>query len=482
LNYLSILTDDQPVVVLASTVRSESSIKSFGSNVAVLLRPDASIVALQTNLGYLITYNIIIDPTNRVYQLQRQDDKGRRQSLGGRGLVRDQHPGQREAQLQFRLTMKIDAGICKAVALDEGFVIATKKPAAVQCIAWPSDNKSSDTTSELLKQMPWMSKDSSVVDIIYNRAMSLYVWIAGNGRAYAVQKASGTPDKADGGRRIFRGYGFHVPYENTLPARRAAINARFSLLAVGTASGDIHVYNARDYAGSIPLSHRLTPPTSSSNTGVIEFLSYSPDGYCLFAGYENGWVIWSVYGKLGANSFTADRSISEENEDLWLSGFQNGSWVDGGTGMLFTVPNNPNIWVLELARSAVTSCFTPSNVSRMLLQGTSSIMVYRGHDLPNLVTVSADASLWHQARFPPTYLADQGPIRYAVISLDGRYVAIAGRRGLAHYSVNSGRWKTFDDPYVEDSFVVRGGMCWHQHILIAAVECGEEHEVWNPYV
>lgn len=477
MQYQSILTDDQPVVVLASAVRSESSIKSFGSNVAVLLRPDASIVALQTSLGYLITYNIIVDPTNRVYQLQRQDDKGHRQSLGGRGLLGDQHAGQREVQLQFRLTMKIDAGICKAIALDEGFVIATEKPAAVQCIAWPSDNKSSDTTSELLKHMPWLSKDSNVVDIIYNRAMSLFVWIAGNGRAYAVQRASGAYDKAEGGRRIFHGYGFHVPHEDALLARKAAINARFSLLAVGTASGEIHVYNARDYAGSIPLSHRLTPPTSSSNTGAIQFLSYSPDGYCLFAGYEKGWVMWSVYGKLGANSFAADRSISEENEDLWLSGFHNGSWIDGGTGILFTVPDHSSIWVLELARSAVTSCFTPSNVSRMLLQASSSIMVYRGHDLLNLVTVSADASLWHQARFPQTYLVDQRPIRYAVISLDGRYVAIAGRRGLAHYSVHSGRWKTFDGSHIEDSFVVRGGMCWHQHILIAAVECGEEHEV-----
>jgi hypothetical protein len=104
-------------------------------------------------------------------------------------------------------------------------------------------------------------------------------------------------------------------------------------------------------------------------------------------------------------------------------------------------------------------------------------MIYRGYDLPDLTTISADVSLWHHVQIPSHYLVDQWPIRCAVISNDGRYVAIAGKRGLAHYSVNSGRWKMFDDPFVENEFTVRGGMCWFQHVLIAAVECHESHEV-----
>jgi hypothetical protein len=36
--------------------------------------------------------------------------------------------------------------------------------------------------------------------------------------------------------------------------------------------------------------------------------------------------------------------------------------------------------------------------------------------------------------------------------------------------VNSGRWKTFEDSAAESDFTVRGGMCWHQHVLITAVE------------
>lgn len=110
------------------------------------------------------------------------------------------------------------------------------------------------------------------------------------------------------------------------------------------------------------------------------------------------------------------------------------------------------------------------------MQTSTGFMIYRGYDLPDLTTISAELSLWHHVQVPSHYLVDQWPIKSVVISNDGRYVAIAGRRGLAHYSVGSGRWKTFDDPFTENEFTVRGGMCWFQHVLIAAVESQNSHE------
>ncbi|MCJ1388668.1 hypothetical protein MMC18_001517 [Xylographa bjoerkii] len=466
-----------PVVLLVSVIRSASSLRMYGDNVNVLLRPDSSVVAVQTSHGFLVTYNITVDPSARVFQQQRQDEKVTRRSSSGRHPVQDPIAGQREVLIRFRMIIKIDAGIAKALVLDEELVIATEKPAAIQCIRWVTDNKTSQTSTELLSRMPWMNKKSAVVDIIYNRAMSLFVWIANDGRAYAVQRIPYGNEKPDVPRRLFKGYGFHVPEEESLIAIKASINARFSLLAIGCSNGEVHVYTARDYVGSIPFSHKLVPPASLSTTGPITFLSYSPDGYCLFVGYANGWVLWSVYGKMGGNSFVADRTISKENDDLWLSGTREGSWIDGGSEVLFSRYGDSRLWVLEMVRSAVTGCFGPANVSRMLLHSSSSVIMYRGHDLSDLVSVSADSSLWHQAQIPAAYLLDQRPIRSAVISPDGRYIAVAGRRGLAHYSIHSGRWKTFDDPDVENSFAVRGGMCWYQHILIVAVEFGEHHEL-----
>lgn len=465
------------MVLLASVIRSVSSRSTYGSNVDVLLRPDSSIVAVQTSHSYLVTYKLSVDSTARVYQQQRQDEKATRRRSSGRTPTQGPFGGQRDVRIHFRMIIKIESGICKALALDEELVVATEKPAAIQCIRWVSDGKKSQTSFELLNRVAWINKKTNVVDCIYDRAMSLFIWIANDGMAYAVQRITGGLQKPDASSKLFRGYGFHIPSDQNTSATKAAINARFSLLAIGCSNGEVHVYTARDYSGSAPFSHKLVPPASQSTTGAITFLSYSPDGYCLFVGYERGWVMWSVYGKMGGNSFVGDRTISAENEDLWLSGTYNGSWIDGGSAMIFSHPNDARLWVLELVRSAVTGCFGPANVSRMLLLSSSAVMLYRGHDLLDLLSVSSDPSLWHRTQIPQAYLIDQRPIRSAVVSPDGRYIAVAGRRGLAHYSMSSGRWKTFDDPEIENSFVVRGGMCWFQHILIAAVEFGEHHEV-----
>lgn len=391
--------------------------------------------------------------------------------------MEEERRGFPEVNIRFRMVIKVDAGIRKVLALDDELVVATEKPPAVQCIRWAPDETGKQTSTELLSRMSWIQKKSCVTDMVYDRAMSLAVWITSEGHAYAVQKLPPQPKESEGPKRLFRGYGFHTPEREEDMATRAAINARFSLLAVGCGNAEIHVYTARDYVGSIPLSHKLEQPASIVSTGQISTLGYSPDGYCLFAGYEKGWAIWSVYGKLQGSSFMADPRISESNGEGWLQGVHEAAWLNAGSEILLTGQKDDRLFLLEMAKSAVTGCFCAANVSRTVLLTNSGLMVYRGYDLPVLTTISADASLWHHVQIPSTYLANQRPIRSTVISPDGRYVAVAGRRGLAHYSVSSGRWKTFDDMEAENAFVVRGGMCWYQHILIAAVETDEYHEL-----
>lgn len=78
---------------------------------------------------------------------------------------------------------------------------------------------------------------------------------------------------------------------------------------------------------------------------------------------------------------------------------------------------------------------------------------------------------------PQSYLAANWPIRYSSLSTDGRLVAIAGRRGLVHYSASSGRWKLFADSVQEQAFSVQGGLLWFHHVLIAAVEVSKAYQV-----
>ncbi|KAI4100134.1 MAG: hypothetical protein L6R37_005649 [Teloschistes peruensis] len=466
-----------PIVVLAVAHRSTSSIRNYGPNMAVLLRPDASIAVVQTSNGFLVTYSLAVDPSTRVYQQIHEGSKQYKSAQADRLIIEHKRAGFREVNLKFRMVIRIDAGIAVALALDNEVVVATKRPAAVQCIRWTPDDAGRQTSTELTSRMLWLHKGSSIVAMVHDRSMSLAVWIGSDGRAYAVQKRPETPERSEETQRLFRGYEYHSPGDEGFEGIKAAINARFSLLAIGCRGGEIHVYTAKDYVGSIPLSHKVVAPASFATTGSITCLSYSPDGYCLVVGYEHGWAVFSAYGKPGANSFSADTSTSESNEERWLLGISDLGWINGGSDLVLVCPKDSRLWALEMTKSAVTTCFSSANIARTFLLSGSNLIIYRGFDAPIAAGISTDSSLWQQVPIAPAYLMNQRPIRSAISSHDGRYIAIAGKRGLAHYSVRSGRWKTFDDGGDENAFVVRGGMCWYQHVLIAAVETDDSYEV-----
>ncbi|KAJ5714146.1 uncharacterized protein N7483_011327 [Penicillium malachiteum] len=471
------LWQTRPTAVVAALVRSFSSLEIYGSNVALLMHPDSSILVVQTLNGYLLTYTVASDPATRVYQ-QRFDHSThpRRQQLAHFSAVEESNVVG-DISIRFRMAIKIESGIVKALALDQELVVATVKPPAVQCIRWNRDASGPQTTSEMLNRILGTPKDVSISDMVYDRAMNLLIWLTSNGQAYAVQRAARSQSDSEAPKKLFHGHCFHDPKDEGEKAVKVTVNARFSLLTVNCANGEILVYTAKDYTGNVPLSQKLQLPASPTTTGALTFMSYSPDGYCLFAGFENGWTTWSVFGKPGGNSFTVDVSLAKSNEESWLTGVSSGCWIGGGSDIILSGQNDRRLWILETARSALTGCFSAANLARGLLQTGTEFILYRGHDLPELMTISGKDSLWHHAQYPPAYLHSQWPIRSCVVSQDGRYVAIAGRRGLAHYSVNSGRWKVFEDSKIENSFAVRGGMCWYGHILIAAVESDGSYEL-----
>ncbi|ROT37019.1 RIC1-domain-containing protein [Sodiomyces alkalinus F11] len=483
----------KPTVVLAVVVRSQSSLETYGENVDLLLRPDSAILVVHTALGYLITYSLATDTEAQVYRpffpnysnIQRR----RQIHVGPGSSAPDQFlwgPGEgggvRDVSVRFRMVIKVDAGIESALALDDELIVATRKPAAIQCIRWTPDNSGSQTRTEMVTRMGWLDRKVTVVEMTHDRPMNLSTWITNDGKAHAVQRITLRYDAVANGtdpKKLFKGHCFHSPREKSEYARRVVINARFSLIAVGCANGDIQVYSARDYAGNIPPSHTHSLPVSAEVAGALTTLCYSPDGYCLFAGFSNGWAMWSVYGKLGSHSFGSPGTVamSTSTGENWMCSVVDAAWLGNGSELFLISSQHEAIWSLEIARSAVAGCYNSANLARTVLQTSTSVMIYRGYNLPDLASISAEPSLWHTTRIPAAYLLNQWPIRHTVISPDGRYVAVAGRHGLAHYSVNSGRWKTFASETMENEFLVRGGMCWYQHILVAAVEVNKTYEL-----
>ena len=467
----------RPNVLLASVKRSSSSLESYGSNVGLCFRPDSSTIVIQTADSYLLTYSIEFDANERVYQQHSEQSQARRQSIA-RHFGTDNASGIPELSVRLRRAIKIDAGINAVLALDSELVVSTSKPAAIQCIKWEAD--SSSTSAQLLTKLGWVALKSSVRLMVHDRAMNLSVWIGDDGSAYAVQRAKAPVAQQNSSDeslasssaavKLFHGFKFHDPEGTEKRATSAAINARFSLIAVAREDAQVICYVAKDYTGNIPLSHVLRAPALKSATGSVTCLTWSPDGYSLFVGYEKGWATWSVFGKEGASSFTLNRSHAEANGENWLLSVKSANWTSGGSEMLLTTSNDHRIWKLQMSRSAAVGCFSCANLVRALLQTPSELTIYRGHEMPDLTSISNDASLWHHAQYPAGYVQNQAPIKSAVVSQDGRYIAVAGRRGLAHYSLQSQRWIVFDDGNVENSFAVRGGMCWFNHVLAVATE------------
>lgn len=471
----------RPVLLLASLSRSRKSLETYGSNLALALKPDASTIVIRTRESYLITYAIESDQNARVLQQQYGYSQAKRQNLM-RNFGVDESAGVAEVLIRFRRAFKIDAGINAVLAQDSELIVATKKPAAIQCIKWELQKDGSHAVTQLMGKMDWFAQKTGISTMVHDRAMNLFVWLSQCGHAYAVQRAKPqmlrAPSSDDSMQspkpstppspKLFDGYCFHKA--DAGEAKLVSINARFSLIAIATTAGDIICYSAKDYVGNIPLSHHFKQSTSPASRGAVVCLTWSPDGYCLFAAYEHGWATWSVFGKEGATSFHGNLSHAQSNNESWLLSPDRATWVSGGAEILLTSRDDSRIWKVEMSRSAAMACFSCANLVRALLQTPSELTVYRGHELPDLTSISNEASLWHHAQYPAVYLHNQWPIKTCVVSQDGRYIAIAGRRGLAHYSLQSGRWKTFSDVAIEASFAVRGGMCWFNHILAVATE------------
>lgn len=383
-----------------------------------------------------------------------------------------------EVSIHFRMVIKIDAGIYNALALDDELVIATDKPAALQCIRWTPESTSNQTSTELLTRLPWLKKKTTICEMVYDRPMNLSAWVGSDGAGYAVvRNHASNATTPETHKALFSGYEFHECGNESRGASKIAINARFSLIVVGCQNGDLLAYSVKDYKGPIPYSHTYPRPVSEAVSGKIKFLCFSPDGYCLFVGLENGWMTWSVFGKALASSFGSETKELQARSEEWLGGVKDGFWLGGGTEILLLPMRDNGLWILEMARSACTGVHNFSNSSRCLLQTSSGLIIYKGHGVGESSALLTDSSLWHHVQAPRGYLNNQWPIRFSVISEDGRYLAIAGRRGLAHYSVQSGRWKSFQESDAENEFAVRGGMFWHGHLLVVAVECATSNDV-----
>ncbi|KAH0838539.1 RIC1-domain-containing protein [Lanmaoa asiatica] len=267
-------------------------------------------------------------------------------------------------------------------------------------------------------------------------------------------------------------------YNEPRRAVEVAVNARFSLVAVGTYSGCVEFTAFPSPEGPVPTPQIIDVPSLHTRPrGQVSTMEWSSDGYVLAVGWEHGWAILSVGGRCLASGFGVDDVVdSQRFQDAFMHGIKDLFWAPGNFELVVLAQSGLNkrdgqMFILPFAKSATTCQHSPDNTCYAFLQMDDRALVYRGADQPDMSVINPESDI------PQPYLASNWPIRYSALSSDGRLVAVAGRRGLIHYSSTSGRWKLFSSVAQEQAFAVKGGLLWFHHVLIAAVEVSKSYQI-----
>ncbi|XP_007568814.1 guanine nucleotide exchange factor subunit RIC1 isoform X2 [Poecilia formosa] len=307
-----------------------------------------------------------------------------------------------------------------------------------------------------------------------------------------------------------------------------AVNNKYRLMTFGCASGSVLVYMIDTTTGSMQLSHKLelTPkhyPDIYNKTGAVKLICWSPDYSVVMVTWECGGLsLWSVFGAhlictLGEDF--AHHSDGTKKDPLKISSMSWGAegyhlWVipsrqerrkqeeDEEQDVEMISPPHPSLQAgilqFHFIKSALTVNPCTSNQEQVLLHGEDRLYLTCGDPTQIHSTADAhtnlhprdgspmhhppnpDSSLsqglstllghkhWHVVQIHSTYLESNWPIRFAAIDTAGQCMAVAGRRGFAHYSLFTRKWKLFGNITQEQNMTVTGGLAWWKDFVVVA--------------
>ncbi|KAI0706047.1 RIC1-domain-containing protein [Cytidiella melzeri] len=527
----------RPSAVLAHLARTATSVEEHGDNVSMEWSPDSNRIIIQTTLSYLVLVTLDVNPEEVAYRTPPSPAASQRHFLPGAG----------EAvplpSMNFFLegVIRIEGSLISVSPRREYIVFSTKSPPSVQRIPWPSAHheggqehrtyRNSDNLYDtwLLNEetFPWLMDSNIVTDrISYSKSTGTETWLTSDGRAYLVQlhepinydtysqdtdfTSENGEGKQDSDRQetglTWHGTCIHNVeppkwvqkrrlvrpddpdadqhyYDEPRRAVAVAINAKFSLAAIGMHGGTVELVSLPSQGILPPAQVLQIPQLYNKKIGVVRSMEWSSDGHALAVGCQNGWVVWSVGGRCLAWGCGVEYEVDQEKfTDAFMYGVRDLFWSPGNFELIVlaeSAPNTPDgeLFVIPFAKSANIAQHSPDNTQYAFLQMDDRVLVYRGADQPDMSVINPESDVWQRIKIPQSYLSTNWPIRYSALSADGRLVAVAGRRGLCHYSSNSGRWRLFPDELQEQAFTVRGGLLWFHHVLVAAVEVSKTYQI-----
>ncbi|KAG0227961.1 hypothetical protein BGW41_003585 [Actinomortierella wolfii] len=392
--------------------------------------------------------------------------------------------------IKFKMTIKMEAGVSCLLSLENEIVVATQRPPAIQLIPWTGKV---NVKTVLIRQLNFLlDKTVTIVSMSRFARSTTQIWCTSDGKAYIayytpIIKESGSPSSTNSDGESWYGFCFHgnpEGFDQQDAGVVAASNPTYNLLAIGTRGGDVRLYKSGEHAGQWVFSHKLALKESQGysygKTDRIVSLSWSSDGNALAVGQENRCPsVWSVYGaKLFPTGPHDLPSLKYAIDDPYLQGTRSLFWSAGNMDLILLSKDdsNLNFYAIPFAKALSSVQNQLTSAPQGLLHLNDRVLVYsEGHRRDVASTINPDTFVWNNVMVPPVYMSDNWPIRYSCLTHDGRYLAVAGRRGLAHYNLHTCRWKLFGNWQQEQSFRVQGGMAWFKNILIVGCETVADH-------
>ncbi|XP_067612874.1 guanine nucleotide exchange factor subunit Rich [Eurosta solidaginis] len=515
-----------PLIPITFYRRGAESIAQVGKNKLIVWKPDSRQLAILTNLGVLILYQIEFQGDGSGTLTQIDPPLSSLKRVSAELFLKENVP---KLSLHEQCTIKLDAPmttIC-CISLTE-LLIATD-----QC--------------DLLR-VQWSDLDAGMIGESGEKALPLYSSInLGNIPFYVnrhcnLKSISPLGDKSyiaaleyspfiGGCAAIFSDHraafliamqlcfepqnihGFWIP--DVEDATACSVNHKFRLLAYGRQNSDIAVYAIEDTTGGLEFSHSLSLNSNvmHGSLGAVSELKWSPDGCVLIVAWKKGGIsLWSTFGALLMSSLNWDFGLHVDlihHNPLKVAKLE---WSTEGYHLFMTCKKNISdtafeenediCEVLQLNFVKSTLSMNPCMASNfhVLLQGDDTLYINQGDNLekiyfgskfsfPNnrmkptnihgneddsmevkksvdISSILSESKLWNIIQLPQTYAASNWPIRYSAINTAGSHLAVAGRTGLAHYSMVTKRWKLFGNESQEKDFVVSGGLLWWKGFIV----------------
>uniref|UniRef100_A0A1I8PS17 Protein RIC1 homolog n=1 Tax=Stomoxys calcitrans TaxID=35570 RepID=A0A1I8PS17_STOCA len=514
-----------PLVPIVYYRRSVESVVSYGDNKFVVWKPDSRQLIVLTTGGVLILYQVDFDGSGNGIFLQMDSPQYSLKRDSAELFIKENIP---KLNLKEVCIVELSSTVTTVCCISLTELLVATERCELMRLQWSdleSDEFRSTTTISSainlrliqfyvnqqcnLKTIPPVNPNSYVAALEYSPFIGGCAAVFSDNRAAFLIANHLRFESANM-------HGFWIP--EIEDATVCGVNHKFRLLAYGRSNSDVTVYGIEDATGGLEFSHRLSLNSTvmPGTLGAVNELKWSPDGCVLAVSWENGGIaLWSTFGALLMSSFSWDFGIHVDlvhDNPLCVTKVE---WSTEGYQLFLTCKQKKtdekssdetfsNVFQLSFVKSALTMnpCMTAH--PHILLQGDDTLYLNQGDNLekiyfggkfvfPNnktettspqssdineaddcleiknnvdISSILAESKYWTVLQLPQTYVATNWPIRYSAIDSDGIHVAVAGRTGLAHYSMPTKKWKLFGNESQEKDFVVSGGLLWWKGFIV----------------